>query len=44
VSIATRLAGLFNEVRDALKKQGIIREIFTFVDSSQLISKLSVWE
>lgn len=38
------LAGLFNEVRDALKKQGIIREIFTFVDSSQLISKLSVWE
>ena len=29
-----RLAGLFNEVRDALKRQGIIREIFTFVDSS----------
>jgi transposase, IS5 family len=39
-----RLAKLFNQVRDALKRQGLIREIFTFVDSSQLISKLSVWE
>lgn len=39
-----RLAKLFNQVRDALKQQGLIREIFTFVDSSQLISKLSVWE
>lgn len=38
------LAKLFNQVRDALKQQGLIREIFTFVDSSQLISKLSVWE
>ena len=39
-----RLAELFNRVRDALKRQGVIKEIFTFVDSSQLISKLSVWE
>jgi transposase, IS5 family len=28
-----RLGDLFNEVREALKRQGIIREIFTFVDS-----------
>ncbi|MBL8676121.1 MAG: hypothetical protein JNJ47_01665 [Alphaproteobacteria bacterium] len=34
---------LFNQFRTDLKKQGIIREIFTFVDASQLKSKLSVW-
>ena len=39
-----RLATLFNHVREALKNQGFIREIFTFVDSTQLISKLSIWE
>ncbi len=40
----SRLGDLFNRVREALKQQGLIREIFTFVDSSQLISKLTVWE
>lgn len=39
-----RLAKLFNKVRDALKQQGIIREVFTFVDATQLISKISTWE
>lgn len=39
-----RLAGLFNRVRDSLKQQGLIREVFTFVDASKLISKLSLWE
>lgn len=38
------LADLFNKVREALKAQGIIREIFTFVDATQLASKLSTWE
>jgi len=39
-----RLATLFNRVQSSLKQQGVLREIFSFVDSSQLISKLSVWE
>ena len=39
-----RLADMFNQVRDALKAQGVIREIFTFVDASHLVSKMSVWE
>lgn len=39
-----RLAKLFNKVRDALKRQGVIREVFTFVDATQLISKISTWE
>ena len=39
-----RLAELFNKVRDALKQQGLIREVFTFVDATQLASKISTWE
>ncbi len=39
-----RLADLFNRVRASLKRQGLVREIFTFVDASKLISKLSLWE
>jgi len=39
-----RLADLFNKVREALKEQGIIREVFTFVDATQLASKMSTWE
>lgn len=38
-----RLKDLFNSFREDLKKKGIIREIFTFVDASQLKSKLSLW-
>jgi IS5 family transposase len=37
-----RLKDPFNQFRRDLKKQGAIREIFTFVDASQLKSKLSV--
>lgn len=39
-----RLADLFNKVRGALMRQGLIREVFTFVDATQLASKLSTWE
>lgn len=39
-----RLADLFNRVRGSLKAGGLIREIFTFVDATQLVSKLSTWE
>ncbi len=38
-----RLSDIFNKVRDSLKDKGLIREIFTFVDSSQLISKINFW-
>ena len=39
-----RLYQVFNRVQSSLKSQGLIQEIFTFVDASQLISKLSIWE
>jgi len=38
------LADLFNKVREALKCQGLIREVFTFVDATKLISKMSTWD
>ena len=37
------LMDIFGRVREALKQQGLIREVFTFVDASQLVSKLSTW-
>jgi IS5 family transposase len=40
----TRLAGLFNRVRDSLKDAGLVREVFTFVDATQLISKVNLWK
>jgi IS5 family transposase len=40
----TRLAGLFNRVRESLKGAGLVREVFTFVDATQLISKVNLWK
>lgn len=37
------LASLFNAVRDALSRAGLVREVFTFVDATQLISKMDMW-
>lgn len=37
------LAALFNHVRRCLQDAGIVREVFTFVDATQLISKLDLW-
>lgn len=34
---------VFNHLRASLKAAGLIREVFTFVDASQLVSKLSTW-
>ena len=39
-----KLAKVFNKVREQLKHQGLIREVFTFVDASHLISKVNIWE
>lgn len=37
------LMAMFAVVRASLKQAGLIREVFTFVDASHLISKLSTW-
>ena len=38
-----RLAKIFNILKDQLKAQGYMSEVFTFVDASHLISKASLW-
>lgn len=38
------LADLFNSVRDSLRSAGLVREVFTFVDATHLISKSRLWE
>lgn len=40
----SRLMGIFSQVRESLKNMGLIREVFTFVDASQLVSKLTTWD
>lgn len=40
----SRLAKLFNRVRRSLQASGVVREVFTFVDASQLLSRVNVWE
>lgn len=39
-----RLMDIFNRLRASLKAAGLIREVFTFLDASQLVSKLSTWD
>jgi IS5 family transposase len=38
------LSKIFEQLRDQLKNQGYMNEVFTFVDASHLISKASLWE
>ena len=38
------LMSIFSHVRESLKEMGLIREVFTFVDASQLVSKLTTWD
>ena len=38
------LMDLFASVRTSLVSMGLIREVFTFVDASQLVSKLTTWD
>jgi len=38
------LMELFASVRTSLISMGLIREVFTFVDASQLVSKLTTWD
>jgi IS5 family transposase len=39
-----RLAKLFNLVGQKLRQKGLIADVFTFVDASQMISKVSLWD
>ncbi len=39
-----RLMEIFNRLRASLQEVGLIREVFTFVNASALISKLSTWD
>ncbi len=38
------LMTIFNRVRKELKSMDLIREVFTFVDASHLVSKLTTWD
>lgn len=39
-----QMSRLFNEVKGQLQAQGHCAEVFTFIDASALVSKLSLWE
>jgi len=39
-----QMSRLFNEVKRQLQAQGHCSEIFTFIDATALVSKLSLWE
>lgn len=38
-----KLATIFERIRNCLKQNGLMSEVFTFIDSSSLISKFSLW-
>jgi transposase, IS5 family len=40
----SQLLWWFSQVRNSLKDTGLIREVFTFVEASQLVSKLTTWD
>lgn len=39
-----RLSKLFNDLGQKLKEKGLVSQVFTFVDASQMISKMALWE
>ena len=39
-----KLSKLFAELRDQLKSQGYINEVFSFIDATHLISKANLWK
>jgi IS5 family transposase len=41
---AERLAEVFNRLGQALRGAGLIREVFTFVDATKLVSKENLWK
>lgn len=41
---ATTLSKIFSDLREQLKKAGVMREVFSFVDATHLIAKANLWE
>lgn len=41
---ARGLSNIFNHLREQLKRQGLMNEVFSVVDASSLISKASLWK
>lgn len=41
---ATTLSKIFSDLREQLKKAGIIREVFSFVDATHLVAKANLWD
>ena len=39
-----KLSQIFSLLKDQLKEQGLMSEVFTFVDASHLIAKANLWE
>jgi IS5 family transposase len=39
-----RLADIFKEVNEAMKKKNLFGEVFTFIDASSIITKTALWE
>jgi IS5 family transposase len=39
-----KIAKLFNKFGDKLREKGLVSNIFTFVDATKMISKVSLWE
>lgn len=40
----SRLSKLFSDLRNQLKEQGYVNEVFSFIDASHLISKANLWK
>jgi IS5 family transposase len=40
----SKLSKMFSDLRDQLKTQGYMNEVFSFVDASQLIAKANLWQ
>ena len=40
----SELSKIFHQLRDQLKSQGYISEVFTFIDATHLISKATLWK
>ncbi len=38
------LSSIFSDLRDQLKKNGVMNEVFSFVDASHLIAKANLWQ
>ncbi|ETZ04478.1 hypothetical protein [Holospora undulata] len=39
-----KIGKLFNKFGDKLREKGLASNVFTFVDASKMISKLSLWD